>query len=286
MTRKILILFCLVLISGRFEVQSQGLKFKHISNKNLIAFWDFDEPVNGGWNSVNSKSYFLAFGEAKVGQVFDHDLDRNVADFQDGQWLSIPRAQLADLDISGKNAALTVIALVKKESEKNWQAIAGVWDESRSKRQYYMFLNASSKTHQEDMKRYPSQGRLHGHISALGGKTPGQVAWISYASSKEPVLGHTWVWIAMTYNGKEIKVFVDGELQKDPQMNPFNYPEGIYDGELDGADFTVGANSVANRITNQFIGRMAFLGVFKKALTTDELQKLQSQLYKINSKKQ
>ncbi|WP_297338195.1 LamG-like jellyroll fold domain-containing protein [Algoriphagus sp.] len=263
------------------EVNAQRIDRNRSVYSNLVALWDFDKPIQKGWNSSISKNHFLAFGGMPVDQVFDSDLKRKVADFKDSTWLKLPRENLGELNIFGKDAKLTVMALVNKRSEKTWQAIAGVWDESRSKRQYYMFLNASSKTHQDEMKRYPSQGRLHGHISALGGKTPGEVAWISYASSKESIPEKTWVWISMTYDGKEIKVYVNGKLDKDPLTNPFNYEAGIYDGGVDGADFTVGANSVANRMTNQFIGRMAYLAVFKKDLTGKEIQGFQENLFSI-----
>lgn len=272
-----------LLLTNYFVVYSQIPAFDVKRNNALISLWDFNRPVNGGWSSSSSEDYFLAFGTSKVNQVFDEDLNRRVAEFRDGNWLSIPRDRLKDLNIQGDKATLTVLALVKKQSEKDWQAIAGVWDESRSKRQYYMFLNASSKTHQDEMKRYPSQGRLHGHISSSGGKTPNEVAWISYASSKDPVVSQTWEWIAMTYNGKKIKVFVGGELQKDPQTNPFKYPEGVFDGGNDGAEFTVGANSVSNKMTNQFIGRMAYLAVFNEALTAKEIKKTQERLFSLKS---
>jgi hypothetical protein len=282
MKQNLVVLYFLLSFLGFNEVNAQMERFDPKIKANLVAFWDFDRPVQEGWMSVNSNRYFLAFGDLPVEQVFDLGLNRDVAVFRDRAWLRIPRENLGELNIYGKDPELTVMALVKKESEKNWQAIAGVWDESRSKRQYYVFLNASSKTHQDEMKRYPSEGRLHGHISALGGKTPGEVAWISYASSKESVPQQTWVWISMTYDGKQIKVFVDGKLEKDPLTNPFKYADGIYDGGTDGADFTVGANSVANKMTNQFIGKMAFLAVFKKELTAKEIQEFQDNLFTIN----
>jgi hypothetical protein len=249
-----------------------------------VGYWDFSKSATGGWNSIGSKSFFLQFGSEEVSQVLDTVLNRSVAEFQDGQWLEIPREKLGKLNIHGKQASLTVLALVKKQSDKNWQAIAGVWDESRSKRQYYLFLNASSKTHQDDMKRYPSKGRLHAHISALGGKTLGEVAWITYASSAQSVPVQTWTWIAMTYDGKSIMVFVNGKLQSDSLTNPFFYPEGIFDGEENGADFTVGSNSVGGKMTNQFLGRMAFLAVFDKSLSEKDIQNIQNDFHVIPTK--
>lgn len=283
MKLKLLVLYFHLSFLCFSEAKAQMEELDPSIEVNLIALWDFDSPVHEGWKSINSSSHFLSFGDLPVDQVFDSELNRRVAVFKERGWLKVPRENLGELNIYGKNPELTVMALVKKESEKNWQAIAGVWDESRSKRQYYMFLNASSKTHQDEMKRYPSQGRLHGHISAVGGKTPGEVAWISYGSSKDSIPEKIWVWISMTYDGKEIKVYVNGKLEKDPLTNPFKYAEGIYDGGTDGADFTVGANSVANKMTNQFIGKMAFLAVFKKNLTSKEIQEFQNKLFSIQS---
>jgi hypothetical protein len=135
-----------------------------------------------------------------------------------------------------------------------------------------MFLNASKKTHQDEMKRYPCKDLVHGHISAVGTGTPGEEACITYASSKDQVPVNQWTMIAMTYDSEYIRIFVDGKLSHDEKTNPFKYDKGIFNGGDDGAGFTVGANSAHGIITNQFIGLIDGLAVYNIALTESELQ--------------
>ncbi|WP_373497096.1 LamG domain-containing protein [Aquiflexum sp.] len=253
-----------------FTLSSQTLPIKH----GLIAFWDFSEemgePRKSMTNSKN-KSYYLLEGNGGIPKVNEDPINGTSAAIQDGSWFFIPRDSLGELNIFGKDAQVTVVAWVKKESPKSWQAIAGVWDESRSKRQFYMFLNAHSKTHYNEMVRYPAQGLLHGHISATGGKSPDREAWISYSSSGEPVPDNQWNCIAITYDGKHIKSYINGKLSAAEFSNPFPYNHGIFDGGEDGADFTVGANSVSGKMTNQFIGKISGLAVFDTALSNKDI---------------
>lgn len=241
-------------------------------NKNLIALWDFAESDGQPRISKVGRKFSLLEGNGPIKKVNEGMLDKSSALIEDGKWFYIPRNELHELNIYGQSANLTVIAWIKKQSDKNWQAIAGVWDESRNKRQYYLFCNAHSKTYQDEMVRYPAKNLVHGHISATGGKTPGQVAWISYASSNNEVKTNEWAMIAMTYDGKKIKVYINGELSFNEKTNPFFYNEGIFDGGQNGADFTVGANSVAGKMTNQFIGLIDGLAVYNIALSESDLQ--------------
>lgn len=273
------IVFCFVLFQN---ANSQSPQIE----KSLVAFWDFSEQKGEPRKSKNfagEKSYHLLEGNGEIPLVFEGPIGGTSASFEDGSWFYIPRKQLGELNIFGKDAQVTVLAWVKKESSKSWQAIAGVWDESRSKRQYFMFLNAHSKTHSNEMVRYPASGLLHGHISATGGKSPEQAAWISYSSSGEPVKENEWICIAITYDGKEIKSYINGTLSDSEFTNPFPYPDGIFDGGENGADFTVGANSVGGKMTNQFIGKISGLAVFNIALEEKELEFLSREGLKIDS---
>ena len=245
--------------------------------RSLIAFWDFSEEIGEPRKSKSfktAKSYSLLEGNGGIPMANEGPIEGTSAVIENERWFFIPRDSLGDLNIFGKDAKVTVMAWVKKESPKSWQAIAGVWDESRLKRQYYMFLNAHSKTHYDEMVRYPASGLLHGHISATGGKSPGQVAWISYSSSGDPVPENEWTCIAITYDGKEIKSYINGKLSASEFTNPFPYEEGIFDGGADGADFTVGANSVNGFMTNQFLGKISGLAVFDAALEDKDLEYL------------
>ncbi|MBC6366179.1 LamG domain-containing protein [Algoriphagus sp. AK58] len=252
--------------------------------KSLVAFWDFSEEKGEPRKSksfVGHKSYYLLEGNGGISKINEGPISGTSAVIENERWFFIPRDSLGDLNIFGKNAQVTVMAWVKIESSKNWQAVAGVWDETRSKRQYCMFLNARLKTHFNESVRYPASGLLHGHISATGGKTVGQVAWITYSSSGEQVPLNEWVSIAVTYDGKEIKSFINGKLSAGEFTNPFPYDEGIFDGGEDGADFTVGANSVTGKMTNQFIGKVSGLAVFNAALDEKDLEVLNREGLKV-----
>lgn len=249
-------------------------KRKSPVSSHLVALWDFSEVAGQARVAkMGMRKFALLEGNGPVA-VVNEGVDKAAANIEQGKWFFIPRDSLYELNIFGAKAEVTVIAWVKKMSGKNWQALAGVWDESREKRQYYLFLNAASKTDQDLMKRSPCKGLVHGHISAIGGKTPGEVACITYASSKMPVPENKWQMVALTYDARNIKVYIDGKLSYDEKTNPFRYDKGIFNGGTDGADFTVGANSVGGKMTNQFIGLMDELSIFNVALTEKELTKI------------
>ncbi len=266
-----IIVFLFILSIGTTQGQSKVIK------KHLLAFWDFSEGAGEARVSKsfsNPETYHLLEGAQAIERVEEGPNKNASAIIRDSTWFYIPREKLGKLNIFGKDSQVTVLAWVKKDTEKNWQAIAGVWDETREKRQYFMFLNAASKTHSDEMKRHPAKGLIHGHISASGGKSPGQIAWISYASSDQPVLPDEWAMIAISYDGKKIRAYKDGQLSTNVLTNPFPYEDGIFDGGEDGADFTVGANSVVGKMTNQFIGQISGLAVFDVALEEKEIMRL------------
>lgn len=263
----------LLIIFSTNPTQSQTRTVKN----HLLAFWDFSEGPGEARVSKsfsNLETYHLLEGTKPIERVSEGPINSTSAVIKDSTWFYIPKERLGKLNIFGKESEVTVVAWVKKDTEKNWQAIAGVWDETREKRQYYMFLNAASKTHSDEMKRYPANGLIHGHISASGGKSLGQMAWISYASSDQPVIKDEWTMIAISYNGKEIKAYKNGILSANILTNPFPYEDGIFDGGEDGADFTVGANSVVGKMTNQFKGQISGLAVFDVALKEKDIMRL------------
>jgi len=269
-----MIIYITILLVWAFPVFPDFAVVANISS-NLVAYWDFTEATGQPRISKKGLRHFsLMEGNGPVTLINDGN-DNASASIEQGKWLFIPRDSLYELNIFGEKADVTVIAWIKKMSGKPWQAIAGVWDESHDKRQYYLFLNASSKTYQDEMKRYPCKGLLHGHISATGGKTPGETACITYSSSKIPVPEDKWIMVAMTYDSENIKVYIDGKLSSDEKTNPFRYDKGIFNGGKDGADFTVGTNSVGGKMTNQFIGYIDGLAVYNIALSESELKRIQ-----------
>lgn len=271
-----------ILFLTQSPTHAQSSKVK----KSLIAFWDFSESAGQSRKSANFRqypSYHLLEGNQPLERVNEGPIGGTSVKITDGNWLSIPRDSLGALNIFGPKAQVTVVAWIKKETAKSWQAIAGVWDETHEKRQYYLFSNAHSKTHQDEMVRYPAKNLIHGHISATGGKSPGQKAWISYASSNDSIPLNQWAMISMTYDGEFIKLYIDGKLSENVKTNPFLYDKGIFDGGADGADFTVGANHVQGKMINQFIGLISGLAVFDRALTNKEMKSIYKKGMKLKS---
>lgn len=240
----------------------------------LVAFWDFREPA--GQPRVSRGPHTLALQERKgpIERVGAGVFGPHAARIKRGQWLIIERKDVGPLDIHGKDAQVSVVAWVLREEKASWQAIAGVWDETRKKRQYCLFLNAPRGTRADEMKRYPLANRIHGHVSAIGGPTPGDEFCITYSSGATEIPFGQWQCLAMTYDGKASRVYVNGTLDALAHYNPFPYPDGLFDGGADGADFTVGAVHRGGSWGNFFGGQIGGLAIFKRALSEAELQSL------------
>ncbi len=240
----------------------------------LIAFWDFQEPAGAARVSRGAERFALREMKGPIARADGGVFGPYSALIKRGQWLMIDRAQIGALDLHGKEAQVTVMAWVFRQDRSPWQAIAGVWDETRSKRQYCLFLNAPRGTRADEMKRYPLQNRIHGHVSAIGGPTPGEEFCITYSSGATEIPLHRWQCLAMTYNGRESRVYVDCKLDAIEHFNPFPYADGLFDGGADGADFTVGAVHRGGSWGNFFGGRLGGLAVFRRALNGTEIQTL------------
>lgn len=266
-----------LLLSALLSCQAQRPSAYVQSLPGLVSFWDF-QPQAGkdALQAAGTEPAQLLTGDqrATLRQTEGGVFGPNVLHVEEGGWLYVPREKLGQLNIFGAKASVTVVAWVKRESEKHWQAIAGVWDESRSKRQYFLFMNARARSLYPELVRAECQNRVHGHISALGGKTPGREAWVSYASGRTEIPNSEWRMIAMSYDGQHIRVFVDGALDALEQSNPFPYTEGIFDGGPDGAPFTIGCNSVRNTMTNAFAGQIAGVAVFNQALPETQIRQI------------
>lgn len=241
----------------------------------LIAFWDFQEPAgNPRVSKGGTQPLALLEKKGPVNRVEGGTFGPHAAELAYGQRFQIDRKDVGPLDLHGKDAQVTVVAWVKRRDKQSWQAIAGLWDETRSKRQYCLFLNAPTATRSDEMKRYPVKDRIHGHVSALGGGTPGNKYCITYSSGSTPIPFGEWQCLVMSYDGKASRVFVNGVLDAWELRNPFPYEDGIFDGEADGADFTVGAVHRGGTWGNFFGGTIGGLAVFKRALNEAEIAAL------------
>ena len=271
MMRPILAVF---LFGGASACAAEPLPAPLAKVDGLLAFWDFNEPA--GQPRVSRGPHALALQERQgpIERVEAGVFGPHAARIKRGQWFIVERKDVGPLDIHGKDAQVSVVAWVLRETKDSWQAIAGVWDETRKKRQYCLFLNAPRGTKADEMKRYPLANRIHGHVSAIGGPTPGDQFCITYSSGATEIPMRQWQCLAMTYDGRESRVYVNGKLDAQEQYNPFPYPDGLFDGGADGADFTVGAVHRGGSWGNFFGGQIGGLAIFKRALSEAEMQHL------------
>lgn len=244
-----------------------------IDIQGLAAFWDFREQAGEKRQSLANPPLALQEVGGPISRVQEGPFGTAIK-IKSGQWLRVPRKELGPLNIHGPQAAVTVVAWIQRERTAPWQAIAGVWDETRKKRQYCLFLNAASKTDHRTMTRTPCKDLFQGHVSAVGGPTPGERFCITYASSASKVPFEDWQCLALTYDSKEVRLYLNGRLDAAEGNNPFPYADGLFDGGEDGGEFTVGSVSVGGKPGNFFGGKIGGLAVFSRALTADEILNL------------
>jgi hypothetical protein len=193
----------------------------------------------------------------------------HAANVRFGQWFRIPRARCPALDVHGPKAQVTVAAWVKREAADydGCEAIAGFWDETRRKRQYCLFLN---------LKIWKGSQQVCGHVSSVGGPTPGYLYCMDASIGGTPVPFGEWRFVAFSYDGETAKSYLDGRLDARAGFNPYAYSEGIFDGGEDGADFTVGAVDRSGEPGNFYTGLLGGLAVFDRALSEREILRMAS----------
>ncbi|WP_218919487.1 SMP-30/gluconolactonase/LRE family protein [Spirosoma aerolatum] len=231
---------------------------------NLLCLWDF-----AGKQPLRSKGkypYLLQEPTGPISMLNEGVLSDRSLDIREHEYLTIPRADCPGLNIRGKQAQVTVLAWVKRQVKSRdnaeCEAIAGMWNETQKKRQYCLFLN---------IRLHDSKSQVCGHISGVGGPTPGEKWCVDVSIGQTPVRYDEWTFVAMTYDGHFIKSYRNGQFDARTDRNPYPYDEGIFDGGEDGADFTVGAVHRLGAIGNDFVGQLGGLAVFDRALSADEI---------------
>ncbi len=251
---------------------------KIISMDNLICFWDFQELAGSPRIGRGPERMVLREGGGQVPTVRQGVFGPKSARFGGGHYLYIPRAELKRLDIHGHEAQLSVVAWLKRRrGGEGWacQAVAGIWNE-HARRQYAMFLN---------LQIHDSAEQVGAHISGIGGATPGYKYCMDAAIGATPVPFDLWQCCAITYDGHHARAYLNGRLDERGDRNPYAYPHGIFDGGVDGGDFTVGAvtrpqtvsddlRDVGSIIANRFHGLLGGLAIFDRALKPAEIDAL------------
>lgn len=263
-----------------------------LQTPNLIAFWDFQEK--SGQIRVDKSPNRLPLREVggpikRITPADGAPFGRFAADLQFQQRFELPRAEMGPLNIHGKQAQVSVIAWIKRR--KAWEngkpqhaneAIAGVWREQDHTRQYCLFLNIKT-----NMKMMPEQTdeKVSGHVSGTGGASPGQPWCYEVSLGATPVPWDEWICVGMTYDGRFIRSYFNGKMDVAPGWNPYEQPDGIFDGGAAGADFVVGHSDVKRpNANNQFVGILGGIAVFDRALTDAEMQKLAEPVLNLRQK--
>lgn len=280
------------------------------STPNLVAFWTFGEDAGKPRvSNGTSNTHPLAEIGGPIARVSGGSYSGYSAELNGRQYFSIPYAETGDLNISGKEAQVSMFAVVRIVNLKQSRTIAGMWSEGKGAnddtgtRQYALLMN---------MPTYGGPKKLVPHISSEGGVTRradgSAFPWCAdYAASATEVPEEKWVTLGFSYDSKYIKAYINGRLdqlkldpvlhkREDPYftkegpdgkargMNPYYHGRGIftYDSAKHaatkpggGSDFTVGARYAGgNMVGEATIGRFAGLAVFNRALTEAEFDKL------------
>jgi len=249
----------------------------------LICFWDFQEIGGEPRRSMGPHDYPLREHHGKIVRVQDGVWGPYSSKIEQMQWLSIDRGDCPALMIHGKDAQFTVLAWIKRDSERRWQYIAGVWNETEAERQYALFVNGHRKTDYRTFTRTKADCQAHAYMSIEGGNTPGNFACFSYATGATRLEKNTWYFLAATYDQQSLKAYVNGKLDALEYCNPFVYSgKPIFDGGDHGADFTVAQRAIPDwkgypgtpYEKQGFSGQIGGLAVYDRALSAEQVAKV------------
>ena len=231
----------------------------------LVAFWDFQEPEGQPRRAHGPYGYQLREMAGNVKRVEGGVFGHYAAEVAYRQWMSIPRHECPALNLHGAKAQITLLAWLKRrrKPEIQCEAVAGMWDETRRKRQYALFI---------DLRIRGSADQAGGHISALGGPTPGHRYCMDAAIGRTCVeYTDAWEFVGFTYDGQNARLYRNGCFDVRPDHNPYPYPGGLFDGGQDGADFTVGAVHRSGEMGNWFTGILGGLLVCDTVLSAEAI---------------
>ena len=257
----------------------------------LIAFWDFDEPAGDAKVSKAGLGAFAlrdAPGSA-VARATEGPFSGYSAQF-DGidDWLRLEGGLTDLLNASLFGNQVTVLACIKRSNTTSG-FVGGMWqeDDNNPRRQYGLFV---------DLGLYGGPEKVCGHISKTGGPsekilTPGEFLPYSrdYSANLTEIENSTWVWVAMTYDGSEIRSYYESRFEPYPSYtepgapngegityakNPYVFTQGLNDSAA-VSDFSVGAVRLTAGPGNWFGGLIGGLAIFSGSLSQADVFKFQ-----------
>jgi hypothetical protein len=282
----------IVAIVFLFTLKSQAQTGKELTAQikhttGLVALWDFKEKEGQTRKAYGKQKFPLKQRNGAIPRVNEGPLSGYSALFGNKAFLYLPNKKTGRLNIYGKNQELTVMAWVKWKGNTGF--VGGMWNEYQDggKRQYGLFVS---------LPYYNGTDQVCGHISLTGKPSPPFPYSIDYSASKQAVQKDEWQFIAMTYNGKWIKSYLNGQFEpREAELidhtkgfedypeglkqskNPYYFPDGMGN---NGSDFTVGAVLLKSGMGNFFVGQIGGLAVFNRALGDEEIKSFSIQLPK------
>lgn len=227
----------------------------------LVSFWDFQEPTGQPRKARGSFPAALCEAAGPIERVEGGVFGPYCAELPHGKYFNIPHAECGELKLKSQ---LTIVAWIQRhrKPEIQCEAVAGMWNETNKQRQYCLFL---------DLRIHGGSDNVCAHVSSTGGPTPGH-PWCMDAAIGARSIGYSeWNCVAISYDGIEARVYLDGRLDMRAGLNPFLYPGRLYRG---CSDFTVGAVHRGGEMGNWFVGRIGGLAVYRRALSEDEILRL------------
>ncbi|MEO1497402.1 MAG: hypothetical protein AAFV43_09655 [Planctomycetota bacterium] len=245
--------------AGAVEAQVKSVQ----SLGELAAFWTFDEASGETRQSKGTKHpHPLTNGGSVAAEHTSEGPFGGAAVLTGKEYLYIPHEDTHDLNITGPDARVSMIAWIKLAKMGRGVSVAGKWYEGQGRgdntgaRQYSLLLNIPA---------YGGRNAVCPHISAEGGVTVRadgtRFPWcVDYAVTPPIVETHRWVSVGFTYDSDYLSAYYNGRLARrepnpvddrrtdpyfteqgrgyvadDPTtyvnrgMNPFYHGRGIYD---------------------------------------------------------
>lgn len=234
----------------------------------LATFWHFNKSA-GAFDSAAGNPCTLVSQTGELDVIDDPTapLGGKALALREGQWLNVQRKLCPFLNFHGSNRPFTLLAWLRREKKRNrgCEFIAGMWNESQCGRQYGLFL---------DISVWQQHDQVCGHLSNVGGPTPGYQYCIDGPVGSTPVPFDSWSVVGMSYDGYSGYAWLNGSLDFRPGLNPYSMADGLHNGGENGSDFTVGAVDRSGQIGNFFAGRIAGIAIYHRALTPAEIYAL------------
>jgi hypothetical protein len=275
----------------------------------LVAFWTFGEEAGEKRASQGTpQPHPLSEVNGPIARVEGGPFSGYSAHLNGKQYFEIKHAETGDLNISGPDAQISMLAVVRIVNLKQSRTIAGMWSEGKGAnddtgtRQYALLMN---------MPTYGGPNKLVPHISSEGGETMradgSKFPWCAdYAATALDVPTEQWCTLGFTYDAKYIRAYINGVLSErkldavkdkrndpyflhegpngtDRGMNPYFHGRGIFrydptkhaSSKISPSDFTVGARyAVGKMLSEATIGRFGGLAIFSRALNDAEMKAL------------